>query len=413
MKLRHLLSTATTGLSAHKKRSGLTILGIVIGISAIIMVMSIGMGAQELILGQIRGMGSRIISVEPGRMPQGLSDMYEMYTESLKDREVKAISNPNNVRGNNRVAPFVGSTETVTHGNEKMRTMINGADGLWMEILDIYPEKGVMFGEDEVKQMAKVAVIGSNVKKELFGESDAIGKKIKIKGYNFKVLGVLPPTGILMMMNIDDIILLPYTTTQKVLMGISHYHAILVQAETEEMVPGIVEDIKKTIRELHDITDPDEDDFKVGTMDEAMDIISGVTSAMTLLLIAVAAISLLVGGVGIMNIMLVSVAERTKEIGLRKAIGATKSDITIQFLMESTILTIIGGILGIGIGAGLSWSIGYGIREFGGFTSWTFFFPISAVVMGISVAASVGLVFGLYPARQAAKKSPIEALRYE
>ena len=413
MKLRYLFKTATTGLSAHKNRSGLTVLGIVIGITAIIMVMSIGKGAEELILGQIRGMGSRTMSIEPGRMPQGLADVYEIYTESLKDREVAAIKNPNNVRGNNQVAPFVGFMETVSYRDEKMRTMINGADELWMEILDVFPEQGRMFDQTDVKQMAKVAVIGSNVKEELFGESDAIGQKIRMKNYNFEVVGVLPAVGIIMMLDIDDLIVVPYTTAQKVLLGISHYHAILLQAETEAMVPDIAEDVKKTLRELHNITDPDKDDFHVGTMEEAMDIISGVTSAMTLLLVAVAAISLLVGGVGIMNIMLVSVTERTREIGLRKALGATRNDITIQFLLEAIILTIIGGIFGILFGAAFSWLIGWGIREFGGFISWTFFFPLSAVIIGVGVAGVVGLVFGLYPANKASKKSPIEALRYE
>lgn len=404
---------AVGALRTHKSRSALTILGIVIGIMAIIMVMAIGKGAEDLILDQIRGMGARTMSVEPGRMPQGLGDIYEIFTESLGDKEVKAIENKNNVRGDNRVAPFVGFMDTVSHGNEKMRTQIHGASELWMEILTVYPEEGQMFTDINVKQMARVAVIGSEVKKQLFGESDAIGESIRIKGHNFKVVAILPATGVMMMMNIDDLIILPYTTTQKILLGINHYHAILVEAETEELVPLIAEDIKITLREMHGITDPDKDDFHVGTMEDAMEIISGVTSALTLLLIAVAAISLLVGGVGIMNIMLVSVTERTREIGLRKAIGATKSDIMTQFIIEAVILTIMGGIIGISLGAGFTWLAGYAIRAFGGFMSWKFYFPISAVVMGIGVAATVGIVFGLYPASQAAKKSPIEALRYE
>ena len=247
----------------------------------------------------------------------------------------------------------------------------------------------------------------------MFGESEALGQKIRIKGNNFTVIGIFPPTGSKMMMDVDKIVIAPYTTVQKILLATSYYQAILVQAETEEIVQDVAQDIKLTLRELHHITDPDKDDFHVGTMENALSIIGSVTSALSALLVSIAAISLLVGGIGIMNIMLVSVTERTREIGLRKAIGATETDITIQFMLEAVILTIMGGIIGIALGALFTWLAAYGIRIFGGFLSWHFFFPMSAVFLGIGVAASVGVLFGIYPATQAAKKSPIEALRYE
>jgi putative ABC transport system permease protein len=413
MKFIPTLRIAVGGLRTHKSRSALTILGIVIGIMAIIMVMALGQGAQDLILSQIRGIGSRTISVEPGRMPQGVADTYEIYTQSLKDREVAAIKNPNNVRGNNKVAPFVGMNETISYENEKMRTTINGASDLWLEILDVEPTIGRMFTEAEIKQMARVVVIGSEVKKELFGESEALGKKIRIKSNNFTVIGIFPPTGSKMMMDVDKIVIAPYTTVQKILMAVSYYQAILVQAETEDIVQNVAQDIKLTLRELHGITDPNKDDFHVGTMEQAMTIIGSVTSALSALLVSIAAISLIVGGIGIMNIMLVSVTERTREIGLRKAIGATSTDITVQFMLESIILTIMGGLIGITLGAFFTWVVAYGIRVFGGFSAWRFFFPMSAVFLGLGVSASVGVIFGIYPATQAAKKSPIEALRYE
>ena len=413
MKIIPQLKIAAGALRTHKSRSALTILGIVIGIMSIIIVMAISQGTENLILGQIQGFGARTISVEPGRMPEGLADMYEIYTESLKDREVEAIKNKNNVRGNNLVAPMVGFMDTVSRGNEKMRTMINGASELWMDVLGVYPSEGRMFTDDEARQISYTVVIGDEVKNQLFGDSDALGQKIRIKGKNFTVIGILPPVGTKMMMDVDKLLVVPYSTAQKILLGISHYHAIIVEAETEDMVPLIAQDIKNTLRDLHNISSPDKDDFHVGTMEEAMAIIGSVTSALSALLISIAAISLIVGGVGIMNIMLVSVTERTREIGLRKAIGATRGDIMTQFVFESIILTIIGGIIGISGGAAFSYLIGWGIKRFGGFVSWEFYFPISAVFLGLGVAATVGLIFGLYPANQAAKKSPIEALRYE
>jgi putative ABC transport system permease protein len=334
MNYRFTLDTAVKGLKAHRSRSALTVLGIVIGITAIILVMAIGKGAQSLILNQIQGIGSRTISIEPGRQPNGPSDIYQVFTDSLKDAEVKALEQPANVRGKNKVAPMVVQSNVLTYEDQTKRANIVGGSDLFMSILDVYPTEGAMFTEDDIRQRSPVVVLGSEIKQDLFGDSDAVGKKVKIKNMTFRVVGVYPPRGRVVMFDVDNMVLAPYSTVQKYLMGINYYNEVMVQAENEQIVPMVVEDIKSTLRELHNITDPEKDDFHVVTMADAVQRVSIITDVLTLLLVSVAAISLIVGGIGIMNIMLVSVTERTKEIGLRKALGATGTDIMTQFLME-------------------------------------------------------------------------------
>ena len=412
MKLRHSLKTAFKGLKTHKRRSSLTILGIVIGVMAIIMVMAIGKGAQELILGQIRAIGSRTIIIEAGQEPKGPTAFYQIFIDSLKDREVEALRKPSNVRGNNKVAPMIVLRNSVAFENETIQADIGGVSRTWMEILDAYPAEGMMFGDEDLRRLSNVAVIGSKVKEELFGESNALGKKIKIKDRTFEVVGVMPPLGYLLMTNLDEMVAIPHTTAQKYLLGINYYHAIVFEAEAEDIVPDAVEEIKMTLRELHGITDPKKDDFYLYSMQDAADRVGIVTIVLNILLISIATISLVVGGIGIMNIMLVSIGERTKEIGLRKAVGATKTDILIQFLLEAIMLTIAGGAIGVFLGAGLSWLTATILTRFVDI-EWVFIFPIKAVLLGLGVAAAVGLIFGLHPAIQAAKKSPIETLRYE
>ncbi len=404
--------TAIMGLRANASRSILTILGIVIGIAAIIVVVAIGDSAQSMILGQIGGMGSKTIIIEPGREPQGPSDFTAILSDSLKERDIIALRNKANVPGLRDLTPNVVVPGSVSYQGETYRAMTFGSSAFLATVLKIQPAEGIFFGDEEIRQHAAVAIIGSKVKEKLFGLSSAIGENIKIKDKNFRVIGVLPPKGQVSIINVDDTVVIPYTTAQKDIMGINHYNSIMVEANNENDLARTANDIKLTLREVHGITDPAKDDFHVMTQADIANSAKMITGILTWLLISVAAISLVVGGIGIMNIMFVSVTERTREIGLRKALGATDSNILTQFLMEAVLLTAAGGIIGILLGAGISYIATLILSQVVA-TVWSFSFPLSAALVGIGVSTLVGLVFGLYPAYKAAHKNPIEALRYE
>ncbi len=413
MILRYTLKTAISGLQTHKSRSLLTILGIVIGVAAIMIVMSLGQGAQNLILSEVESIGSKTIAVVPGRQPNGPSDIIStLITDSLKQRDLDALKVKSNVPHLADIMPVVFGSDSVAYGNETYRPTIFGMTDLFAKIYGVYPAEGRLFDDDEVKSYSDVVVLGSKVESTLFGADSAVGQKVRIKGKNFRVIGVFGQKGQLSFMNVDEFVAMPYTTAQQYLFGIKYFNRIVVEADDEKNVPQTVEDIKAVLRASHGITDPAKDDFFIETQAEAIDMVGAITGILTLFLAAVAAISLLVGGVGIMNIMLVSVTERTKEIGLRKAIGATEGDIMIQFLLEAVMLTALGGAIGIILGAGFSF-IASLILSRALALSWAFVMPFSAAALGLGVSAVVGLVFGIYPARIASQKSPIEALRYE
>ncbi|MCB9798762.1 ABC transporter permease [Candidatus Nomurabacteria bacterium] len=412
MRLDHTISTAFVGLKTNKMRSALTILGIVIGIMSIILVMSVGRGAEEMILSQVRGMGTRSIVIEPGRDPQGPSDFLELYTDSLTLDDVKAIQKPTNVQGVDQVVPMVLQVMNISYAEESVRKSVFGSND---ELLDVYSlslRAGSNITPEDVRQNATVAIIGSNIKQKLYGAQNPIGTKIKIKGKVFQVVGELAPKGNVMMTNMDDAVIVPYTTAQKYLMGINHLHALFVNAQTEDIVERVSRDLTLTLRETHGISDPSKDDFHLTTQADAVERVGMITDVLTILLVSIAAISLLVGGIGIMNIMLVSVTERTKEVGLRKAVGATHHDILMQFLAEAIILTGLGGVIGIASGFGFAYLTSLILTNFADL-NWVFVFPLSATILGLVVSSSIGLVFGLYPARKAAKMNPIDALRYE
>ncbi len=412
MLLRYSFLTAVRGLRTNKSRSALTILGIVIGITAIILVMSLGRGAQTLILSQIQGMGSRTIVVIPGREPRGPSDAAQIFSDSLKPKDFAAIRRRENVPTAADVMPLIFGGEAASFGSETYRLTIFGASELIAPMFDLTTAAGSFFTADDVRSRADVVVIGAKVKRELFGAADAVGEKIKIKGRNLRVAGVLPAKGQVSFFNFDETAIVPYPTAQQYIFGIKHFHRFIISAASEAGLTRTVRDLEATLRESHGITDPEKDDFFVETQADLAARFSAITSVLTLFLAAVAAISLVVGGIGIMNIMLVAVTERTREIGLRKAVGATERDILTQFLFESTLLTGIGGIVGILLGLLLAFGSAVALRRAVGL-AWTFVVPVPAVILGVGVSTLVGVVFGLYPASKAARKNPIEALRYE
>lgn len=411
MTFKYSIKTAYRGLEANRARSLLTVLGIVIGVTAIMLVMSLGKGAQDLILDQVKGMGTRTIIVGGGREPTGPSDAGQIFNDSLKKRDLEILERRENTPSLKYVMPLVFGASGASYQSDTFNLTIFGASPLMEKIFDMPIKDGAFFTDEDTRARAKYVVIGNKVKTELFGVDDAVGKVIKMKGHNFRIIGVLTERG-QDFFNFDEAAIIPYTTAQDYILGIKHFNRLITEAQSEALIDDAAAEIKLTLREAHDITDPEKDDFFVITQVDLAGRLSSITSVLTIFLAAVAAISLIVGGIGIMNIMLVSVTERTKEIGLRKALGATYQDILTQFLLEAVILTGIGGLFGIAVGTFLSWAISISITRFTSIV-WTFSFPVSAALLGISVSGAIGLIFGLYPARKAAQKSPIEALRYE
>jgi len=412
MSAKDILKSAIKALKVNKGRTALTMLGIVIGIMSIILIYVAGQGAQNLILGQIQGMGAKVIEIRPGREPKGFNDILQIFSDSLKEKDLVALKKKENLPYAKNVEPLVFGSANAISQTDTYNVNIYGIGSGFIRIYNIEIDKGRSIDEDDVKNLSDVVVIGSKVKEELFGSFEAMGQKIKIKNKNFRIIGTLSEKGQVSIVNFDDVVLIPWTTAQQYVFGIKYFQHILVEAESEDLVDRTAEDIKITLRNSHNITDLEEDDFSTGTQANAMEQVKTITNIMTYFLAAVAAISLLVGGIGIMNIMLVSVTERTREIGLRKAVGAKNSDILKQFLFESVILTCLGGAIGIFFGITLSIlsaiTIGYFLGQ-----AWPTGISLLGIALGFFVAAFIGIIFGIYPARRASRLNPIEALRYE
>ncbi len=414
MTFKDSISTAVRGLRANLSRSLLTVLGIVIGITAIILMMAMGKGAEGLILNEIAGLGAETIVIRPGKQPTGPTDFGDtLFSNSLKSRDLDALRKKSNVPHLITATPVLLVPGTVSFSGETYRATVMGGEAeFFAESFNVYPDRGVLFTELDVRQQASVAVIGDKVARELFGDSEPLGEFISVRDRKFRVVGIFPPKGQVAFLNFDEMVIVPYTTAQLYLLGIDYFHEIITKADSPESVARTVQDIEYTLRETHNIHDPIDDDFYVATQQAAVEQIQTILGTLTIFLSSVVAIGLVVGGIGVMNIMLVSVIERTREIGLRKAIGATNKDILTQFLLEAVILTACGGLIGILLGASFAFLLSYSITLLFDL-AWEFVFPVQGALLGIGMSTVVGLVFGLYPARKAALKSPIEALRYE
>ncbi len=407
--------TAIRSLTHSKTRTILTMLGIIIGIASVIILMSIGQSAQDLILGKVQGIGSNLIIIIPGAPSNGkfsapASEQGAIIT-TLQQRDVDALQREPSIQG---VAALVGGQAEVVYGNNDATESFQGVTGNMFAIRNLTVGQGYPFTQSDVDSQNHVVVIGPDLATTLFGKYvNPINKTIRIKNVSFRVVGVLA-TGGTGAFGVDEgnIVIVPISVAQKELLGISYFSTILVQANPQYNIDFVTSRIKFELGQDHGITDPNKYDFNIETQADILSLVGSITSVLTLFLAAIASISLIVGGIGIMNIMLVAVTERTREIGLRKAVGATDKDILQQFLIESIMLTLVGGIIGIALGAAVVGLI-YFIASTFTTVGWVFAFPISGVILGVSVSTLSGLIFGIYPARQAGRKNPIDALRYE
>jgi len=381
---------------------------------AVMVIASLGAGTRGLIVNEIGGLGADIISVAPGTTGGGFEELAQaLYSEVLTEDDIEAVRRKENVPHAIDVQPFIVVPESVTYENENYTPQLYGGSAeFYRDTFDIFPADGEMYTEQDIEQEASVAVIGYEVNKELFGQQSGLGEKITIGEKKFRVVAVLPELGQVAFQQVDTMVLIPYTTAQTYLTGTSHYNEFIVRVDDPVNVPRTERDIRLTMRESHDLEEGDEDDFAIRTPAALLEQVDTILLSLTVFLSAVVAIALVVGGIGIMNIMLVSVAERTREIGLRKAVGATNGDILTQFLLEAILLTVLGGGVGIALGAVIAYGAGLAIRSFTTL-AWTFSLPLEAAFGALGFSVAIGLLFGIYPARKASRKSPMEALRYE
>ena len=395
---------AWASLIANKLRSLLTMLGIIIGVAAVIALVSIGNGVKQDIEDSISSLGSNLLVVLPGapRTPGARPSQGSM--KSLKISDYEAIAK---LEGVTAASPMTNGSYVVIYQNKNWTTSVAGVNANFQDVNNWTMTSGRFFSDKNVQNRERVAVVGQTVVKNLFADEDPVGKEIRVKNIPFRVIGVLKSKGNGTMGNDqDDTVLIPYTTSMERVEGIDYLRMVYVVAKDDEGIDRLQADIENLLRVRHNIKDTNLDDFNIQNMKSIMETVAQTTGTFTLFLGAVAAISLVVGGIGIMNIMLVSVTERTREIGVRKALGATYSVIVTQFLIEAVVISLMGGFIGIAFGIGASKVIGM-------VSGMSTIVSVPTIIMSFAFSMAIGLIFGIYPARKAAKLNPIDALHYE
>jgi putative ABC transport system permease protein len=400
-----ILEETYLSLSANKIRSGLTVLGIVIGISSVIAMVSIGQGASATIQSSIEGLGSNLLTVMPGFLQpgRGFVSAGRGSAQTLKNEDVDALKQIADVA---HISPELQRRfQIVSPGGTNTNSTVIGVTPEYVPVRNIITANGSFIAESHLRTMGRVAILGPTVAQDLFGDTDPLGKTVRINKMNFNVIGVLQAKGSAGFFNPDDTVFVPLTTMQKILAGDDFLSAIAISVASKDLMPQVQDEATILLAQKHRV-DVESPDFSIISQAEILGTLTQVTDTFTLFLASIAGISLLVGGIGIMNMMLTTVTERTKEIGLRKAVGAKKRDINIQFLTEAVMLTFLGGVIGVALG----WSVSFTVTYFGILKTSV---SLSSILLAFGVSAAIGIIFGYYPARRAANLNPIDALRYE